>query len=593
MKESKIMESRNINNNDSRRPMNSIGQRQKFIFVFTSLLIMIFSYSTSKAENYTIQSSSDLDKLSGQLMPGDTVFMKSGNWVDAKLLFVGEGQAERPIVLSVERKDAVVLSGKSSLKIYGEYLTVDGLRFEDGYTDNGAVIEFRNGSSKLASYCRLTNTSILNYNPADKNVDYKWVSVYGDHNRVDHCHFEGKEHSGTTLVVWLNGEPNYTQIDYNYFGSRPDLGYNGGETIRIGTSTNSMQESRAIVEYNLFEECDGEIEIISNKSGFNIYRYNTFRNNDGCLTLRHGNDCEVYGNFFLGENKSSGGVRIIGERHKVFNNYFEGLKGDGYRSAICIMNGVPDSPLNRYFQVIEAEVAFNTIVNCKVPITIGAGKDSEKTLPPKDCKIANVIMDDIYNKVIDFDDEPINMLWEGNVANANESDVDVTEGISFYDPQLEKKEGAYRLSSVSAAIDNAVGTYSYVDFDFDGEDREDNKDVGCDEYYSNTEYNIALEKEDVGPYADMEDVDISIGNKQTVVEDMVRIMVLGNMLKLEIINPKYLPIQYMLNDMSGRVIRSGELYDVNSVSNLNRSKFYVMSFKSLKGYVQNNKVIIL
>ena len=156
----------------------------------------------------------------------------------------------------------------------------------------------------------------------------------------------------------------------------PYFGANGAETIRIGTSDWSMYNSNCIVEYNYFEECDGEIETISNKSCENIYRYNTFYKSAGTLTLRHGNRCDVYGNYFFGANKeSTGGVRIIGENHKVWNNYFANLTGGGYWSALSMVNGVPDSPLNRYFQVKNAVVAFNTFVNNSDNLDIGTGKN--------------------------------------------------------------------------------------------------------------------------------------------------------------------------------------------------------------------------
>ena len=55
--------------------------------------------------------------------------------------------------------------------------------------------------------------------------------------------------------------------------------------------------------------------MISNKSGSNVFRANTFRESAGTITLRHGNDNLVEGNFFLGNNKSqTGGIRVIGER---------------------------------------------------------------------------------------------------------------------------------------------------------------------------------------------------------------------------------------------------------------------------------------
>ena len=93
-----------------------------------------------------------------------------------------------------------------------------------------------------------------------------------------------------------------------------NLGVNGGETIRIGTSANSMESSRTIVENNTFKNCDGEIEIISNKSANNIFRNNLFLESKGSLTLRHGNNTLVEGNVFLGNNVSkTGGIRVINE----------------------------------------------------------------------------------------------------------------------------------------------------------------------------------------------------------------------------------------------------------------------------------------
>ena len=50
---------------------------------------------------------------------------------------------------------------------------------------------------------------------------------------------------------------------------------NGGEQIQIGLKEQQFSDSNSIVEYNLFEECDGEIELISVKSGGNHIRYNT------------------------------------------------------------------------------------------------------------------------------------------------------------------------------------------------------------------------------------------------------------------------------------------------------------------------------
>ena len=366
------------------------------------------------------------------------------------------------------------------MRIAGSWLVVDGLRFVGGYSPSGAVIEFRSGVP--AYHSRITNTSIVDYNPASKATDYKWLSLYGANNRVDHCYFAGKTHMGTTLVVWFPTHPHYHLIDHNYFGYRPPLGENGGETIRIGTSDWSMENSRSIVEYNYFEKCNGEIEIISNKSCENTYRFNTFVECEGALTLRHGNRCTVEGNFFFGNrNSESGGVRVIGEEHTIFNNYFSGLYGSSMKSALPIMNGVPDSPLDRYFQVKKAVVAFNTFVDCRYPFILGSGSDAERSLPPENCTIANNVVQGA-GKVITREAEPVNLLWEGNIMQGSSLGIPQPEGILLADPGLvSADDGLWRPGSGSPVRAAAAGSYLFATKDMDGQSRAAPLDAGADQ----------------------------------------------------------------------------------------------------------------
>ena len=124
--------------------------------------------------------------------------------------------------------------------------------------------------------------------------------------------------------------PEYHRIDHNYFGQFELIRINGAETIRI-IDTDSLRHapSRTVVEYNMFEECDGEdADIISNKSSENIFQGNTFMRSMGYLTLRKGDNSIVEGNFFLGYGKpKTRGVRALGKGHRVSNNYFEALSG--------------------------------------------------------------------------------------------------------------------------------------------------------------------------------------------------------------------------------------------------------------------------
>jgi len=75
-------------------------------------------------------------------------------------------------------------------------------------------------------------------------------------------------------VVWPNDSNsiNNNHLIYrNYFGARPRLGSNGGETIRIGTSQVCTNSSATIVEGNYFEHCNGEVELFpTNRATINF-----------------------------------------------------------------------------------------------------------------------------------------------------------------------------------------------------------------------------------------------------------------------------------------------------------------------------------
>ncbi|MBD3287720.1 T9SS type A sorting domain-containing protein, partial [candidate division KSB1 bacterium] len=300
--------------------------------------------------------------------------------------------------------------------------------------------------------------------------------------------------------VWLSGQPNYHLIDSNYFARRPELGTNGGETIRVGTSDWSMYDSYTIVENNYFEHCNGETEIISNKSCENIYRYNTFYECQGTLTLRHGNRCTVEGNFFFGNKVGdTGGVRIIGEDHVVFNNYFEGLYGSGFRAALPIMNGVPDSPLNRYFQVKNTVIAFNTFVDCRYSFILGAGADDERSLPPLNCVIANNAVKTDHT-VIREDDEPIDLTWEGNIMQGSSLGIDQPEGIIWADPNfIRSGDDLWRPAENSPLLGAAVGDYPFIIEDMDGQSRGVSRDVGADQRSDEPIVRMPLAPQDAGP----------------------------------------------------------------------------------------------
>jgi poly(beta-D-mannuronate) lyase len=501
-------------------------KKYRFVLLLSALVMTGNLLGVLRAKEFRVSTPSQIISAMSTARPGDTLTMTNGTWSNAAIMFAGYGTASAPILLRAESYGGVILSGTSTLGISGRNLVVDGLVFRNGQSKAGtAVIEFR-GSNGESDSCRLTDTVIRDYNPADSSIDYKWISLYGTRNRVDHCYLRGKNHLGTTLVVWVNAtKPNYHQIDHNYFAYRPVYPENGAETIRVGTSDVSMSDSYTVVEYNLFEECNGEIEIISSKSCENIYRYNTFASCQGTLTLRHGNRCTVEGNFFIANHvPNSGGIRIIGEDHKVFNNYISGTSGSSLKSALTIMNGVANSPLNRYFQVKRAVVAFNTLVDNVYGINIGGGKDAEVSLPPLDCVIANNIVQGSTSPLITLTDTPVNMTWQANLFYGASLGMAQPQGISVLNPQLARgPDGLWRPSATSPAINASAGSFPYVMLDMDGQVRDGQPDIGADETSALSVVHRPLTRTDVGPPAQMLTFVLDEKNTPSVPEQQIRL----------------------------------------------------------------------
>lgn len=355
-------------------------------------LILTLPLQILQAKVYSVTTLEDFNKVVSTLIPGDEIVLKNGVWKDVELQFFGNGTPEAPITLRAETPGKVRIEGKSNLKLSGEYLHVSGLLFKNGYTSSGSVIEFRN-KNNVANHCTVSNCVIEDYSNPNKSKNDFWIQINGKNNTVEYCAFTGKTNKGMTLTVRLDSltsvETNH-RIYRNYFGKREPLGENGGETIQIGLSQTSHLNGWTKVEENLFEHCDGELEIISVKSSENMIINNVFKECKGMLTLRHGHRNVVYGNIFLGNGvEGTGGVRVINENQKVFNNFFSGLRGRGVGSALVLVNGIPNALPKEYDQVKNAVIFNNTFYDCSIPFQFGHGNGSNRNMRPQNTVLAN------------------------------------------------------------------------------------------------------------------------------------------------------------------------------------------------------------
>jgi poly(beta-D-mannuronate) lyase len=393
-----------------------IGFRLRLAFALALLASCV-----SQAAEIRVDSQQAFSDAVRDLEPGDTLILANGEWRDFEILFAGEGREGKPITLTAEEKGKVFITGQSNLRLAGTHLVVSGLVFRDGHSPTNTVIEFRRTKGDYAYHSRVTEVVIDRFNnPERYETDY-WVMLYGKHNRFDHNHLVGKSNQGVTMAVKLDSEESRTnrhRIDHNYFGPRPILGSNGGETLRIGTSHYSLSDSLTVVENNYFDRCNGEVEIISSKSGGNEFRGNLFFESQGTLTLRHGNGNLVENNVFLGNRvEHTGGIRVINKRQTVRNNYMYGLTGHRFGGALVIMNGVPNSPINRYHQVEDTVIENNSIIESD-HIELAAGSDEERSAPPLTTAFRNNL---IYNEdgrnVIAVHDDVSGIEFRDNILN--------------------------------------------------------------------------------------------------------------------------------------------------------------------------------
>lgn len=365
--------------------------------------------------------------------PGDTILLTAGDWKDADLRLDGDGTESAPITIRAEVPGKTVFTGASRLRLGGSHLIVSGLHLHNLSGSKADWLEFRIDSKRRANHCRVTDcalTAAPDFKATEK--ENRWIGLYGTSNQLDHCRIEGKKTKGTTVVVWLGeDDPGNHHLHHNHFGPRPELGKNGGETLRIGDSNSSMMDARCLVEENLFHACNGETECVSNKSCSNTYRANTFIEVEGTLTLRHGNRCIVEKNLFLGNHKTrTGGIRVIGEDHQILDNHLQDLEGDGFRTAITLINGIPDSVLNGYFQVKNTLIRGNTMLNCKHSMLLGYNDVKKATLPPIGTRLErNRIVARPGQPAIETKLAPETFTWIDNEANAEPIGLPTQSGL--------------------------------------------------------------------------------------------------------------------------------------------------------------------
>lgn len=477
----------------------------KYLISFCIFIILsiVSVYSQQVSTNY------ELNVAISNASAGTTIILANQTWTDVQININKTGTESNPITIKAQTPGNVFFEGRSNISLGGSYIIFEGVIFQNasGLITNGdkiePIIEFRDTSNNDCVNCIVRNIKIDSYNgtSSQETLKFKWIIIYGEYNEVSYSSFIGKNGVGSIINDnHNNSTPDYSKIHHNYFADRVPVnndvnGLNDQDAIRIGVSTTSLSDSFTEVYDNFFNNWSGEVEIISNKCGSNKYYNNTFRDFQGTLTLRHGNNTEVYGNYFFANNNSfSGGIRVIGEDHKIYNNYIEGVNhrkpsgsASGATGGINVSNGKPNSALNEYYQVKNVQIINNTLVNCDLAIRIGTKVNSALTLAPENLIVANNIMLNSSDSAFEETTVPFGTsIYEGNITqngnwdliNGLNSNQTVTSGL------LTSGSDFYNITSGSAALDSGLGTYNFLTTDITGGIRSTDFDTGAEEFNS-------------------------------------------------------------------------------------------------------------
>lgn len=487
---------------------------------FLVFLVSCFFLSVNAQVVYT--NFEDFKTAASNAQPGDEIILANGTYnAESIKLENVKGTEEDLVIIRAEEVGGVILNDEAFFDLrHSSYVTIQG--FYINAFEISTVFKIQ-----TCNNIRITQNVIDGIKEPELNDDGDgpnssvWINLQGlwddptglsNHNRIDRNVFQNKHTLGNMIRIDGTDEKQVSQydvIEYNHFKNMGPRAENEMEVIRVGWSEMSKSDGFTIIANNLFEECNGDPEIISVKCNKNTIAHNTFRRCQGTLSLRHGNESIVEGNFFFGEGlEGTGGVRIYGSDHKIINNYFEGLTGTIWDAPITLTEGDAEEgngSLSKHFRIERALIANNTVVNCDYGIEVGYDNNSKYSKPPRDVVLAYNIVSGSKNNLVNYINQPSNFTWIDNVLNATNEAV-IARNVTFstdqvleIDPELvfDSENNLFFASSNSPTFDEFDPIVDVI-IDMEGQTRMAPFNYGADEFSNDAVFYQSLSANDVG-----------------------------------------------------------------------------------------------
>jgi poly(beta-D-mannuronate) lyase len=351
--------------------------------ILPGIVMLMLLAQVSFAKIFLVHSEQEFNKANDTTQPGDVIKIANGTYTPWSVTLSVNGTDTKPITISAETKGKVIFTGdvkQTLFYITGNHVVLNGIKFSgcslskaDGKT--GLLVNFDN-----TQYSRMTNCHFEKNQAHVQFMGLVIISGKGQHNQIDHCTFDGNidELDIQVKITKTADCPLYTLINDNLFQNKNKVSwkvFNGGECVQIGQDPVllGIMIPMTTVRNNRFLRCNGEGEVISNKSSGNKYIKNYFENCDGELVMRGGHDCLIDSNTIKGGDS---GIRINGTGHTLTNNTISGVK-----TGIRLMYGMAKGKTEVGFYIAPngCIIKNNNISNATTGILIGDNKNQDWT----------------------------------------------------------------------------------------------------------------------------------------------------------------------------------------------------------------------